>query len=54
MWFLDAGLIVAAYQVNIRPTAVLIVTNGRIVKSTNTASLTVLYMLAWLEHAEPA
>lgn len=50
----DAGLIAAVCNVNVSPTAVLVGTDSRVVKSTKGPSLTVPQMLAWLERSDPS
>ncbi len=50
----DAGLIAAAYRVNVSPTAVLVGTDSRVARSTKAASLSVPQLLSWLQQPNPA
>lgn len=49
----DQGLIAGAYRINVSPTAVLVGADGRVVKSTRAATLTVPELLRWLTQADP-
>lgn len=48
----DAGLIAAAYQVNVSPTIVLIAADGQVIKCTRIASLAVSEVLTWLQQRD--